>query len=115
MSLARALLLETPDRTEGTHAYHTLRALGDDVARACAVFIWPAEHRGTDTGGRRGILHTKAAVADGRWAFLSSANLTEYAFTVNMELGVLFHGGHVPREIEEHFDRLIESGVLVRV
>lgn len=109
------IVLETPDRIEGTYAYNTLRALGEDVARACAVFLWPAEHRPTDTGGRHGILHTKAAVADGTWAFLSSANLTEYAFTVNMELGVLFHGGHVPREIEARFDRLIDSGVLVRV
>ena len=54
-------------------------------------------------------------MADGRWLFLSSANLTEYAFTINMELGVLVTGGKLPGQVQEHFDRLIEAGQLVRV
>ena len=36
-----------------------------------------------------GILHVKCAVADGEWLFLSSANLKQQAFTINMELGML--------------------------
>jgi len=36
----------------------------------------------------------KCAVADGEWLFLSSANLTQQAFTINMELGMLVRGGH---------------------
>ena len=51
-------------------------------------------------------------MADGRWLFLSSANLTEYAFTLNMELGLLFKGGGLPEQIEMHFDRMIQTGVL---
>ena len=37
--------------------------------------------------GKLGILHVKCVVGDGRWLFLSSANLTKYAFSLNMELG----------------------------
>jgi hypothetical protein len=75
----------------------------------------PLEKRPRDENGKPGILHVKCAVADGRWLFLSSANLTEYAFTINMELGLLVTGGNLPRQVQEHFDRLIEAGVLARV
>ena len=47
-------------------------------------------------------------------AFLSSANLTEYAFSLNMELGLLITGGEQPLRVEDHFDRLIEIGMLIR-
>jgi phosphatidylserine/phosphatidylglycerophosphate/cardiolipin synthase-like enzyme len=103
------LIIETPDR----HDYDTLRALGDAVAARSTVYFWPLEERGRDTSGKPGILHVKCAVADSRWLLLSSANLTEYAFTVNMELGILITGGTLPGQVERHFDHLIDSGVLI--
>ena len=42
-------------------------------------------------------------------------NLTEHAFTINMELGLLVHGGQLPKQIEQHFDRLIAKKILVKV
>lgn len=47
--------------------------------------------------------------------FLSSANLTEYAFSVNMELGMLVTGGPLPAQVEEQFDRLIGNKALTRI
>ncbi|HEY6331055.1 MAG TPA: DISARM system phospholipase D-like protein DrmC [Blastocatellia bacterium] len=105
------VILETPDRNEGGNEYDTIRALGDKVAACTSLYYWPAEHRVCDESGKRGILHVKCAVSDGARLFLSSANLTEYAFTINMELGLLVTGGNLPRSIEEHFDRLVSSGV----
>jgi phosphatidylserine/phosphatidylglycerophosphate/cardiolipin synthase-like enzyme len=109
------VIVETPDKLEGENEYSTLRALGDDVAACSAVYFWPKEKRGQDGNGKVGILHVKCAVADGRWLFLSSANLTEYAFTINMELGVLVTGGKLPGQVQEHFDRLIVAGTLAKV
>jgi phosphatidylserine/phosphatidylglycerophosphate/cardiolipin synthase-like enzyme len=109
------VIVETPDKLEGENEYNTLRALGQDVAGCSAVYYWPKDQRGRDDSGKLGILHVKCAVADGRWLFLSSANLTEYAFTINMELGVLVTGGSLPAQVQEHFDRLIQTGVLVTV
>ena len=63
----------------------------------------------------KGYLHVKCAVADSRRAFVSSANLTVYAMETNMELGVVLHGGDVPRRIAAHFAALIDAGVLQRV
>ena len=52
-------------------------------------------------------------VGDSNRVFLSSANLTEYAFMLNMELGVLIKGGTVPKEIEGQIDSLILHNVIV--
>jgi phosphatidylserine/phosphatidylglycerophosphate/cardiolipin synthase-like enzyme len=109
------VIVETPNKCEGQNEYDTIHALGPDVASCAAVYYWPEENRAVAEGGKVGILHVKCAVADGRWLFLSSANLTEYAFSINMELGVLVTGGVLPGQVETQFDELIGNGVLVRV
>jgi phosphatidylserine/phosphatidylglycerophosphate/cardiolipin synthase-like enzyme len=109
------LIVETPNRVEGQGEYDCLLALGDNVASACSVYYWPQENRPKDDNGKIGILHVKCAVADGRRMFLSSANFTEYAFTINMELGLLVTGGKLPEQVERHFERLIETGSFLRV
>jgi hypothetical protein len=45
----------------------------------------------------------------------ASANLTEYAMNLNMELGTLIRGGPLPGMVAERFLRLMEGGVLRRV
>jgi phosphatidylserine/phosphatidylglycerophosphate/cardiolipin synthase-like enzyme len=109
------VVIETPDRLEGQNTYDTLKALGPSVAARCGVYLWPLENREKDNNGKPGILHVKCAVADGRWLFLSSANLTEYAFKINMELGLLVTGGKLPGQVEWQLERLIEAGQLLRV
>jgi phosphatidylserine/phosphatidylglycerophosphate/cardiolipin synthase-like enzyme len=109
------LIVETPNRIEGQGEYDCLLALGDNVASACSVYYWPQENRPKDDNGKIGILHVKCAVADGHRMFLSSANFTEYAFTINMELGLLVTGGKLPGMVERHFERLIEVGSFLRV
>jgi phosphatidylserine/phosphatidylglycerophosphate/cardiolipin synthase-like enzyme len=106
------VIVETPDKLGGENEYSTLRALGAEVANCSRVYFWPKEHRRMTEANKPGLLHVKCAVADGEWLFLSSANLTQQAFTVNMELGVLVRGGTMPGRVEEQFRRLIQSGVL---
>jgi phosphatidylserine/phosphatidylglycerophosphate/cardiolipin synthase-like enzyme len=110
-----SVIVETPDKLEGENEYSTLRALGDDVATCSAVYYWPKDQRGRDDNGKLGILHVKCAVADSRWLFLSSANLTEYAFTINMELGVVVTGGGLPGQVERHFEELMANHLLIRL
>ncbi len=108
------VIVESPDRIAGQKAYSTLAALGPTVAGRCGVYLWPIEGRSKGGAGKPGLLHVKCAVADGRWLFLSSANLTEQAFSINMELGVLITGGTTPVQVEAHFGKMIESGTLVK-
>jgi phosphatidylserine/phosphatidylglycerophosphate/cardiolipin synthase-like enzyme len=106
------IVVEAGDR-QGTHSVRSkLVALGGAVAGRAEVYYWPAEQRPRNETEGQGVLHVKGAVADGRWLLLTSANLTENAFTLNMEMGVLISGGPLPAQAERHFDRLIDAGVL---
>lgn len=60
-----------------------------------------------------GSLHAKCAIADKKHLFISSANLTEYALTLNMEMGLLVKSEDLARQVKEHIDSLIERGILV--
>jgi phosphatidylserine/phosphatidylglycerophosphate/cardiolipin synthase-like enzyme len=113
--VAITVVVESPDRIEGRQAYRTLAALGPAVAGRCGVYVWPIEGRSRGGMGRPGLLHVKCAVADGRRLFLSSANLTEQAFSINMELGALITGGGAASQVEAHFDRMIQAGVLTEI
>ena len=106
------VIVETPDRIEGQGEYSTMAALGQEVAACSKVYFWPKENRPFGANNKVGILHVKCAVADGELLFLSSANLTQQAFTINMELGVLVRGGTIPSRVEEQFERLIQLGQL---
>src|SRR4051794_23199993 len=110
--VAITVVVESPDRIEGRKAYSTLAALGPTVAGRCGVYVWPVEGRFRGGMGKPGVLHVKCVAADGRWLFLSSANLTEYAFSINMELGVLITGGEHPALVEGLFQQLIGAGLL---
>lgn len=111
-SVKLTVIVETPDKLGGENEYSTLRALGSEVEACSSVYYWPKEKRKLSETNKPGILHVKCAVADGEWLFLSSANLTQQAFTINMELGMLVRGGTMPRRVEQQFDRLIHTGHL---
>lgn len=109
------VIVETPDKIEGEGEYSTIKALGQEVAACSTVYFWPKENRPLGDNNKVGILHVKCAVADGEWLFLSSANLTQQAFTINMELGMLVRGGTMPSRVEQQFELLIQSGQLKKV
>ncbi len=106
------LVLEFQGAAEGDQTFDPLIALGE-LPEGVHVFHWPFEKRPQfGTGGKRGYIHVKCAVADRHLAFVSSANLTAYAMGANMELGVLIRGGLVPQRIAAHFEQLVSKGVL---
>lgn len=82
-----------------------------DEAPDCHLFKWPDELREFEPG-KFANLHAKCAVADGRQAFVSSANLTGYAMDQNLEVGYLVTGGDTPRRLDAHLDELRSDGVL---
>ena len=109
------VIVETPHKIEGQGEYDTIRALGPEVEACSSVYYWPQEKRPRGSTDKPGILHVKCVVADGTWLFLSSANLTQQAFSINMELGMLVRGGTMPFQVEQQFTSLIENGNLVPI
>lgn len=95
--------------------YRQRQQLGRVVAAQATLLHWPPERRPRDEQGHAGLMHIKAAVADSKVAFLTSANLTEAALERNMELGVLVRGGGLPAAIDRLFDALAESGELQKI
>lgn len=84
--------------------------LGAELMGAIDVLIWDERHRLTTPKGDRGVVHAKCAVADGNTLLVSSANLTEYAMSINIELGLLLRDGDAPGRVQRHLELLIASG-----
>jgi cardiolipin synthase len=108
------LILESTEESNGAVTFNAIAAMGTELARAATVYAWPMEKRGVDTKGNRGALHVKCAVVDDEAALISSANLTEHAMNLNMELGLLVRGGELPRSLAVHLRSLIQSRVLMK-
>jgi phosphatidylserine/phosphatidylglycerophosphate/cardiolipin synthase-like enzyme len=106
------ICVEAPEPSGQKMAHDTIKALGPGVAQRAAIYVWPSEKRPIDDHGKAGVLHAKCAVADSRLLFLSSANLTEHAMTVNIELGTLIEGGTAPSKVMAQFEHMIAAGLL---
>lgn len=112
-----SLILRSKEGGEGELEISSLKALGSELPQSAAVYVWPTKKKKAFSGteGKVGLIHAKCAFTDDKRLLISSANLTEQALSINMELGVLIRGGPLPREVAEHFRRLILMGELERV
>ncbi len=101
----KVLLDHRPDSAKSSFERLALLAPG------CKTYIWPDDHR--EVGDKYANLHAKCAVADGRQALVSSANLTEWAMGQNLEVGYLVTGGSTPSELDAYFNSLRLSDQIV--
>ncbi len=108
-------VLESDAASGGKVDFDPLPHLAGELADAVEAYEWPVAERARDVRGRHGTLHAKFAVADRCRLLVSSANLTEFAFNLNIELGVLLTGGTAPAEAAVHVDRMIRLGVFRRL
>ena len=113
--VAVSILVESPEDSADKISYDPVQALGEDIRKHTRIYVWPKEKRALSPDGKHGSLHAKAAIADGRTLLISSANLTEYAMNLNMELGVLIQGGTLPGQVEGHFEELMRNGTLLEI
>jgi phosphatidylserine/phosphatidylglycerophosphate/cardiolipin synthase-like enzyme len=109
------LLLESELESAGGLASGGIAEMPAEIRAACACYVWPREKRPASPKGRRGVLHAKAAVADGELLFVGSANLTEFAFDLNIELGVLVRDLRIAGIVERQLRWLVESGTMERL
>jgi cardiolipin synthase A/B len=101
------ILLETSTSHGGSLSVDPVATMQRRVP-AAALYVW-TDRPVPFTEGR---VHAKVAVADGKSAFLTSANLTGHALEKNMEAGVVISGGHVPADLSAHLYALIETKVI---
>ena len=104
------------DAAEGGKVdFDPLPHLAGEAADAVEAYEWPVLELARDPRGRHGTLHAKFAVADRFRLLVSTANLTEFAFNPNIELGVMLTGGPAPAEAAGHVYRMIGLGVFGRL
>ncbi|MBF8187832.1 hypothetical protein ITP53_19250 [Nonomuraea sp. K274] len=97
--------------SDGRTAFHDLRFHPD-------VHLWQwANDQRHGSGGRRGSMHAKVIAADRVIAFLGSANLTDNAYTDNLEIGAVIHDPTSVANLVDHFTTLMrsEQGPLIRL
>jgi cardiolipin synthase len=109
------LIAESPSESAGQLTASAATQLNTAAQGRIQIFAWPLAQRPLSQGGRPAVLHAKCAVADDDLLFVSSANLTDAALGLNIELGTLIRGGDWPGKIQRHFDALIDNGCLLRV
>jgi phosphatidylserine/phosphatidylglycerophosphate/cardiolipin synthase-like enzyme len=107
-------ILESREESGGRANMDPWASMSRDLAKQCELYVWPFDQRPTGDRGRTGLLHAKCAIADGDRIFVSSANFTGAALSLNMELGLLVEGGPMAGQVQDHFDGLILAQVLRR-
>ena len=108
------IIIESPESSERKISFDTISALGSTLKSKARIFVWPYSKRETTPEGKYGSLHAKIAISENQ-IYISSANLTDYAMNLNMEMGILVTGGELPEQARCHFDDLIAGGVLVQI
>ena len=109
-----SIIIESPDSSEGKITFDTISSLGPALRSIARIFVWPYAKREMTADGKHGSLHAKIAISDDQ-VYISSANLTDYAMNLNMEMGILLTGGNLSEQAQCHFDDLISNGVLVQI
>jgi cardiolipin synthase len=107
------ILLESSADHGGQLDFDAVKLLRQEVPTA-TYYTWRQEPS-SGQSEKQGAVHAKCVVADGKAAFITSANLTGAAMEKNMELGLLVKGGHVPEQLAEHLEALSHSEIVVPV
>ena len=107
------LIVETPESGEGKISFGIKTALNSQILNQAQIYIWPKSKRPQDEKGNYGSLHIKGLISDQKSFFISSANLTEYALNLNLEMGVLIKDKTLVSQIDDQFNQLIFQNVLV--
>jgi len=101
------ICLEDSEVSQGKLSFSGLSAFSETIFKLANFYTWPLENRPHTADGKYGSLHAKIAVADQEKVFISSANLTEYAMDLNMEMGVLLKDKEIGEQITSLFNNLI--------
>ena len=110
-----SLVLETREDSGGKIGFDGIDALRKSIRLNSRVYVWPEEQRPETEDGRKGALHAKCAVADTRKLLVSSANLTDAAMQLNIELGLMITGGSIPDLVAHNLRTMVNDSIIVEV
>lgn len=106
------ICLEDFEGDTGKLSFSAKKTFSDYIFNLASFYHWPIENRRHTVDGKFGSLHAKIAVADQQKLFISSANLTDYAMDLNMEMGVLIEDRMIGKQVFHLFETMILDGTL---
>lgn len=106
------LVVEIPEAADKI-PFGILQAFPTHLLEQLEIYYWPKSKRPTDHHGKYGSLHIKAIVSDQSNVFIGSANLTQYAFAFNMELGIILQDKKSAEQIITTIESLIKTKILL--
>lgn len=107
------IIAETPESGDGKIPFGIQSTFGTEILSQSQVLVWPKEKRPVDANGKYGSLHVKGAIVDQTKLFITSANLTEYALSLNMELGVLVESDDLAKQLISQINDLLSKEILI--
>jgi phosphatidylserine/phosphatidylglycerophosphate/cardiolipin synthase-like enzyme len=107
-----SLVLESKEESGGKIDFDGVKSINRAVREKSRIYVWPEEKRPESDEGKKGALHAKCAVADARKLLVSSANLTDAAMQLNIEMGILISGGPLPKTVAENLGKMVSSEIL---
>ncbi|TLM79160.1 DISARM system phospholipase D-like protein DrmC [Microbulbifer harenosus] len=105
-----SMLLESSDQHGGSISVDAIGKIKADLPDV-TLYCW--NEKKDDFVDAR--VHAKAAVADRKKCFVSSANLTGHAMDKNMEAGVMITGGSVPTTLQDQLTAMITTRIIREV
>lgn len=109
------ICLEDSGESQGRLTLSGVKAFSSALFNLASFYQWPIENRPHTIDGKFGSLHAKLAVSDWKNVFISSANLTDYAMDLNIEMGVLIEDKAIGVQITNLFNNLIVSSVFKKI
>ena len=101
------ICLEDSNESQGKLSFSGVNAFSESIFKLASFYTWPIENRPHTIDGKFGSLHAKIAVADHEKVFISSANLTDYAMDLNIEMGVILINNNVGEQITNLIMKMI--------
>lgn len=109
------ICLEGADSSLGKISFSGIKAFSSSIFHLATFYCWPIENRPLTEDGKHGSLHAKLAVADREKVFISSANLTEYAMDLNIEMGLLVEVIHLGEQVDNLINELIIQRIFKKI
>lgn len=104
-----SFLLESRGESAGKVAFDPFVALALSRLKGVTTYVWPLSRRPRSSQGQQGSLHEKFMVADDEVLLVSSANLTDYAMNLTVELGTLIRVGDAPKQVAANLAALVRA------
>ena len=99
---------------QGGRTNNSIKAM-TDLLPSANFYVWEHSDIFPSINKFVGAVHAKCAVADGKLAFITSANLTTAAMERDMELGVLIKEGKLPKSLDRHLEALKTTGIIKQI